>query len=117
MTRSYRKGVLRTMRRDLGFIIVIAGVVASSQISATAENWPGWRGPRGDGTCLEQNVPTNWDPAGALWKTELPGQGHASPIVSVNLRKTHYTTIQRQGNIRPSTGFRSKSLQASPQRS
>jgi outer membrane protein assembly factor BamB len=22
-----------------------------------------------------------WDPAGALWKTVLPGQGHASPIV------------------------------------
>ncbi|MBM4025118.1 MAG: serine/threonine protein kinase, partial [Planctomycetes bacterium] len=27
------------------------------------------------------NVPTNWDPAGALWKTALPGQGHASAIV------------------------------------
>jgi hypothetical protein len=46
-----------------------------------AENWPCWRGPRGDGTCIEQNVPTNWDPAGAIWKTELPGKGHASAIV------------------------------------
>jgi outer membrane protein assembly factor BamB len=46
-----------------------------------AQNWPCWRGPRGDGTCIEQDVPTNWDPAGAFWKTELPGQGHASPIV------------------------------------
>jgi outer membrane protein assembly factor BamB len=48
---------------------------------ASAENWPCWRGPRGDGTCIEQDVPVNWDPAGAIWKTELPGKGHASPIV------------------------------------
>jgi hypothetical protein len=48
---------------------------------ARAENWPCWRGPRGDGTCIEQDVPSNWDPAGALWKTELPGKGHASPVV------------------------------------
>ncbi len=46
-----------------------------------AEFWPCWRGPRGDGTCIEKNVPTNWDPAGALWKRELPGKGHASAIV------------------------------------
>jgi hypothetical protein len=50
--------------------------------SAGAENWPGWRGPRQDGTCLEKGVPTNWDAAsGALWKTPLPGAGHASAIV------------------------------------
>ena len=48
---------------------------------AGAENWPGWRGPRGDGISLEQNVPGNWDVAGAVWKTLVPGAGHASPIV------------------------------------
>jgi outer membrane protein assembly factor BamB len=30
---------------------------------------------------VETNVPTHWDPAQALWKTKLPGRGHASPIV------------------------------------
>jgi hypothetical protein len=59
--------------------ILFAVLLASSL--ASAEPWPAWRGPRGDGTCLEQNVPTNWDPAGALWKTALPGHGHASAIV------------------------------------
>lgn len=39
------------------------------------------RGPRGDGTCLKQNVLIRWDPAQAIWKTELPGIGHASPII------------------------------------
>ncbi len=49
--------------------------------SAGAENWPGWRGPRGDSTSLETNAPTRWDVANALWKTAVPGAGHASPIV------------------------------------
>jgi hypothetical protein len=48
---------------------------------AGAENWPVWRGPRGDGTSAEENVPTQWDAANVLWKTAVPGVGHASPIV------------------------------------
>jgi outer membrane protein assembly factor BamB len=46
-----------------------------------AEDWPGWRGPRGDGTSLEKNVPIRCDSQSLLWKTALPGQGHSSPIV------------------------------------
>ena len=49
--------------------------------SAVAENWPDWRGPRGDGTSLDKNVPKQWDIANAVWKTTVPGVGHASPIV------------------------------------
>lgn len=48
---------------------------------ADAEDWPGWRGPRGDGTSLERNVPTQWDATNAVWKTAVPGTGHASPVV------------------------------------
>src|SRR5690242_11753035 len=49
---------------------------------AVAENWPAWRGPRGDGTSLERDVPTQWNAtSNLLWKTPLPGLGHASPIV------------------------------------
>lgn len=49
-----------------------------------AENWPGWRGPRGDGTSHEQNVPLKWDVPGGYnlaWKVTTPGEGHSSPIV------------------------------------
>ncbi|MCX7886842.1 MAG: PQQ-like beta-propeller repeat protein [Verrucomicrobiae bacterium] len=50
--------------------------------AASAENWPGWRGPRGDGTSLEQGVPTRWSATeNVLWKTAIPGKGHSSPIV------------------------------------
>jgi len=49
-----------------------------------AENWPAWRGPRGDGTSLDTDVPTRWNgPKGEniAWKVRIPGRGHASPIV------------------------------------
>jgi len=60
---------------------MVMGLLAHSAATAKAEAWPCWRGPRGDGTSIETNIPTNWDPANAVWKVELPGRGHASAIV------------------------------------
>jgi outer membrane protein assembly factor BamB len=51
-------------------------------LAVGAENWPCWRGPRLDGTSVESTVPVQWSAASnVVWKTELPGIGHASPIV------------------------------------
>lgn len=69
------------MKRVLALTILPVGLLANSTSPVQAETWPGWRGPRGDGTCFEQNIPTNWDPTNAVWRTDLPGQGHASAIV------------------------------------
>jgi len=53
-----------------------------SWFPASGENWPAWRGPRLDGTSLEKRVPVYWSPASnVVWKSQLPGRGHASPIV------------------------------------
>ncbi|HXG49518.1 MAG TPA: PQQ-binding-like beta-propeller repeat protein, partial [Methylomirabilota bacterium] len=50
--------------------------------SAEAENWPKFRGWRGDGTSGESNVPRRWGTEeNILWKTPIPGEGHSSPIV------------------------------------
>ena len=49
---------------------------------ARAENWPCWRGPRGDGTSLEKAPPTHWSSTeNVAWKTAIPGLGHSSPII------------------------------------
>lgn len=46
------------------------------------EEWPWWRGPRGDGSSLEKNVPLKWSATeNVAWKAAVPGIGHASPIV------------------------------------
>lgn len=47
-----------------------------------AENWPGWRGPRGDGTSLDKNPPTHWSrEQNVVWRTEISGEGHSSPVI------------------------------------
>lgn len=70
------------MRTLCVFWILFAGLMAGFPCDpAAAENWPAWRGPREDGISREENVPTDWDVAHAVWKTALPGAGHASPIV------------------------------------
>ncbi len=61
--------------------ILFIGILVLSVNFAKAENWPAWRGPRGDGTSIEKNIPKNWEPNNAVWKTQLPGKGHASAIV------------------------------------
>jgi outer membrane protein assembly factor BamB len=49
---------------------------------AVAEDWPQWRGPRNDGRSTESAFPTAWSKTDNIaWRTELPGEGHASPIV------------------------------------
>ena len=50
---------------------------------AASENWPGWRGPRGDGSVADApDLAVKFDPAtDAEWKTAIPGIGHASPVI------------------------------------
>jgi outer membrane protein assembly factor BamB len=56
-------------------------LVLLSQPLLHAENWPQWRGPRMDGTSLDHGFPSALDEKSVSWRVELPGQGHASPIV------------------------------------
>ncbi len=49
---------------------------------ATAENWPQFRGPTGQGISTEKNVPLHWSATeNVAWKTAIPGEGWSSPIV------------------------------------
>jgi outer membrane protein assembly factor BamB len=48
-----------------------------------AADWPQFRGPTADGVTNETNLPLNWDERKNLvWRTELPGPGSSSPIIS-----------------------------------
>ena len=49
---------------------------------AAADDWRTWRGPLSNGVAVEQTPPTQWsDSENVIWKTEVPGRGHSSPIV------------------------------------
>ena len=60
----------------------IAALSLVLSFSLLAENWPGWRGPRGDGTSLEKSLPTQWSATDNIaWKVLIPGKGHSSPVI------------------------------------
>jgi hypothetical protein len=60
-------------------------VASTLFLSTQAQNWPNWRGPNGDGTSTEINLPVKWDSiTNVLWKSEIPGTGHSSPIIWEN---------------------------------
>lgn len=64
-----------------------------------AENWPGWRGPSGDGVSLEKNLPTRWSQTENIaWRTPISGEGHSSPIVWGD--RVFLTTSQTDRNER-----------------
>lgn len=65
-------------------IIVASTVLLATAQMAFAENWPCWRGPRGDGTSSSVNLPLRWDGSSGeniVWKTAIPYGGHSSPII------------------------------------
>lgn len=65
--------------------LVAAALVASFALaggSGADSNWPQWRGPDSSGVSAATGVPLQWsDTQNVLWKTEIPGLGHSSPIV------------------------------------
>jgi len=58
-----------------------AGIAPAAPIAVGATDWPQWRGPRGDGTAGDADVPTTWDEStNVAWRADIPGRGHSSPI-------------------------------------
>ncbi|MCU0409200.1 MAG: PQQ-like beta-propeller repeat protein [Bacteroidales bacterium] len=61
-------------------LMILLGV--ASLTSVKSQNWPGWRGPNGDGTSAETSLPVKWDSVtNVIWKTPVPGVGYSSPVV------------------------------------
>jgi outer membrane protein assembly factor BamB len=71
------------MRSTRGALVIMFCVCAGSAAALHArENWPQWRGPASQGVSTETAVPTEWAAdKNIVWKAELPGRGHSSPVV------------------------------------
>ncbi|MCB1244234.1 MAG: PQQ-binding-like beta-propeller repeat protein [Verrucomicrobiales bacterium] len=51
--------------------------------SLHAADWPQFRGPTADGVTPDSNLPLTWsEKENLVWRTELPGPGSSSPIIS-----------------------------------
>ena len=68
------------MKRTL---LVITLVLLGRLSTASAQDWPEFRGPGGQGHSAERDLPLEWDETrNVAWKTPLPGLGWSSPVVS-----------------------------------
>jgi outer membrane protein assembly factor BamB len=71
---------LMTNYRSLNSFLLI--FIISSLCVTQAQNWPCWRGPNGDGTSTETNLPVKWDSVtNVVWKIPVPGTGYSSPVI------------------------------------
>jgi outer membrane protein assembly factor BamB len=57
--------------------------IAATQIRHASNDWPGWRGPHGNGIAsADQSPPLKWSKTeNVVWKAAIPGRGHSSPTV------------------------------------
>jgi outer membrane protein assembly factor BamB len=76
---------------------LVAAMLAAGSVEASQNaGWPGFRGPRGDGTSPATNVPLSWSESNNVaWKVPIPGRGHSSPIVLLD--RLWLTTALEQG--------------------
>jgi outer membrane protein assembly factor BamB len=96
--------------RFIGLILplfILLSLTVLQMSGAAADDWRGWRGLDREGRAASPEGPTRWAPKdNVLWKVELPGEGHSSPIVSGD---SVYVTVARSVGARigrvPSAGL------------
>jgi outer membrane protein assembly factor BamB len=67
-------------RRETILLMGVVIVLLAAGL-ASAENWPRFRGPNGDGQSDAAGIPSEWSEADYQWKISLPGLGHSSPVI------------------------------------
>ena len=91
---------LKLFNRVLGLSLIgIAVLGPFISVLGQGSNWPQWRGPGGRGVSEETNLPSEWSPTkNILWKSEIPGRGHSSPVV---WEKRIFLTTSIEGAVVP----------------
>ena len=85
---------------------LLIGLVFSA--APSAEDWPQFRGPTGQGHSTEHGLPLQWsESTNVVWKTPVPGLGWSSPVVAGDrLWLTTSVAEQPQGRGRASLSLR-----------
>jgi outer membrane protein assembly factor BamB len=82
--------------------IPFLGILFSSSL-AIGSDWPGWRGPEGNGIVVSASLATQWSTnQNILWKVEIPGAGWSQPVVWGN--KVFVTTALTANQKKPKGG-------------
>jgi outer membrane protein assembly factor BamB len=77
--------------------LLLTALVLLGGRTASAQDWPAFRGPGGQGHSAERDLPLEWDETrNVAWKTPLPGLGWSSPVVAGG-RVWITTAIEQRG--------------------
>jgi outer membrane protein assembly factor BamB len=67
------------------FLPLIGAIVSAAAVSlpatASAQNWPRFRGENGTGVSQVRGIPVQWRESDYEWVIDLPGKGHSSPSI------------------------------------
>ena len=81
------------------FILLVGIFLAIGVLerSASAENWPQWRGPALNGVSNEKNLPVKWTTEeNVVWKLAMPGVSGSTPII---WRNHIFLNVADNGNL------------------
>jgi outer membrane protein assembly factor BamB len=69
-----------TLKQPALPVVALSCVVHSSEAQ---RQWPGFRGPTGQGHAHQADLPLEWNKEGLniVWRVKIPGQGNSSPVV------------------------------------
>jgi len=80
---------------------LLFAVLAFGGLTASAEEWPQFRGPTGQGHSAERGLPVEWNESqNVLWKTRVPGLGWSSPVVAGGRVWVTTAVKDRSGSLR-----------------
>lgn len=72
----------RTITTLICFCVITTFLWGTDSPSEFERYWPQWRGPQASGVAPHGDPPIEWNENKNIrWKIEIPGQGHATPIV------------------------------------
>ncbi|MCY2962204.1 MAG: serine/threonine protein kinase, partial [Planctomycetota bacterium] len=73
------------MHRAISRLLAVFGtaILLNAAIAQSADEWPQFRGPDGQGHAGAARVPTRFsDTENVVWKQPIPGRGWSSPVIS-----------------------------------
>ena len=80
MAKEY--GMRKALITVVCLCLLAPGAKAQTASDDAEMNWPQWRGPTGTGVAPHGDPPVEWSESkNVRWKVEIPGRGHATPIV------------------------------------
>jgi len=79
-------------------ILTTPGIALLLTSLAGVTDWPHWRGPHFNGSTEAQGLPVEWSATdGVAWRTDLPGQSAATPIVVAG--RVFLTALVPEGEV------------------